>query len=42
MAAGFSINGWVKAVIVTAVGVAIIFRVPMIERLVIGSNTTRQ
>ena len=42
MPAGFSINGWVKAIIVTAVGVAIIFRVPMIERVVIGGNTVRQ
>jgi len=42
MAAGFGLNAWIKAVIVVAVGVAIIFRVPMIERVVIGSNTVRQ
>ena len=42
MPAGFSINGWVKSIIVTMVGIAIVFRVPMIEKIVIGSNTTRQ
>jgi len=36
------LNTWIKALIVTAVAVAIIFRVPMIERLVIGKNTSGQ
>lgn len=36
MAAGFSINAWVKAIIVVAVGVAVIFRVPQIKKIVVG------
>lgn len=36
-----SIGGWIMAVLVTAVGVAVIFRVPMLEKLVIGGNVTK-
>jgi len=36
-----SAGSWIAAGIVTAVMVAIIFRVPMIEKFVTGGNTTR-
>ena len=32
------LNVWVKAFIVTAVVIAVVFRVPAIEKIVIGKN----
>lgn len=37
-----SAGGWIAAFIVTTLVVAVIFRVPMVEKLVIGGNTARQ
>jgi hypothetical protein len=34
-------GGWIAALVVTTVAVALIFRVPQIEKMVIGSNTAR-
>ena len=35
------VNNWVKAFIVTAIFMAIVFRVPQLEKLVVGGNITK-
>lgn len=37
-----SAGGWLAAFIVTTIVLAVVFRVPQLEKIVLGSNTARQ